>query len=261
MLSDLARLADYRELLMAWAVRDIKVRYKQSLLGIAWAVLQPLSLMIVFTVIFSFLVKVPTEGDIPYPLFSYTALLPWTFTATPISFAVPSLVRNMRLLIAVYFPREIFPIAAIMASGVDFLCASTAFIGMMIYYRVPPSFYWLLVPPILCIQMLLTLGVALFASAVNVFYRDVRFIIPLAMQLWMYATPAIYPVGLVPEGLRSIYMLNPMAAVVDAYRRVILSAAPPDYRYLGLAAVISLALFILSYRFFKGAEMRFADVI
>ncbi len=261
MLSDLRKLFDYRELLVAWIVRDVKVRYKQSLLGIAWAILQPLSLMVVFTVVFSLFVRIPTEGEVPYPLFSYTALLPWTFFAASISFAVPSLVRNMSLLNAVYFPREIFPLAATAASGVDFLCASLVFVGLAAYYGPPLSLHWLWIPLILVVQLFLTLGVAFFASAVNVFYRDVRFVVPLAMQLWMYATPVIYPLSLVPEGVRPFYMLNPMAGLIDAYRRVILYAVPPDWRSLGLAGVISLVLFVFSYRFFKRAEWQFADVI
>ena len=260
MLSHFRELLRYRELLLAWTRREIKVRYKQSVLGVAWAILQPFSMMVIFTVIFSFFVKIPTDG-VPYPIFAYSALLPWTFFASSLSFAVPSLVNNMNLVTKIYFPREIFPLAAIIASFVDFLVASVIFIGMMIFYRVPLSLTLLLVPLIVLIQIILTVGVVLFASALNVFYRDVRFVIPLGVQLWMYATPIIYPLSLVPERLKPFYMLNPMVGVIDSYRKVILSGQWPDFSSLGLAAAISVALFLGAYWYFKNAEMEFADVI
>ena len=260
MLRDLRILYEYRELLWMWTLRTIKVRYKQSLLGTAWAILQPLSMMLIFTAVFSFFIKVPTEG-IPYPVFSYTALLPWTFFATSITFGVPSLVNNMNLVTKVYFPREIIPIAAVAASFVDFLVASTAFLGMMALFRVPLFSTVVLIPAILIIQGLLALGVNLFASAINVFYRDVRFVVPLGIQLWMYVTPIIYPVTLVPKRLRILYMLNPMAGIIEGYRQVILRGQWPDFRYLGLAALVSAAVFVLGYRVFKRLEMDFADII
>ena len=260
MLSHFRELLRYRELLISWTLRDIKVRYKQSVLGIAWAILQPFSMMVIFTVIFSFFVKIPTDG-VPYPIFAYTALLPWTFFANSLSFAVPSLVNNMNLVTKIYFPREIFPLAAIIASFVDFSVASVIFVGMMVFYRIPLSLSLLLVPLIVLIQIILMVGVSLFASALNVFYRDVRFVIPLGVQLWMYATPIIYPLSLVPERLRPFYMLNPMVGIIDSYRKVILSGQWPDFNSLALAAGISLASFLGAYWYFKNAEMEFADVI
>lgn len=260
MIENLRTLAGHRELLWAWMLRDIRVRYKQSLLGAAWAVLQPLSIMAVFSLIFAYIVPVPTDG-IPYPVFSYTALLPWTFFATAISFAVPSLVNNMSLVTKVYMPREIFPLAAVAGSFVDFLVASVVYIGLMVVYRMPVSITLLAVPVLLLIQVLLTLGVVLFAAALNVFYRDVRFLVPLGLQLWMYATPIIYPVSLVPEWLRPLYLLNPMTGLIEAYRAVALHGAWPDWASLAPAAGLSLLLFVFGYLYFKRVEWQFADII
>jgi len=253
-------LFGYRELLLAWTIREIKVRYKQSLLGAAWAILQPLSLMVIYTIVFSFFIRVPSDG-IPYPLFSYTALLPWTFFAACLSFGVPSLINNTNLVTKVYFPREIFPLASIGASFIDFLVASFLFIGLLIYYHAPLGYALVWLPVILCGQILLSTGVVLFASAVNVFYRDVRFVIPLAIQLWLYASPVIYPVSIVPEQFRIAYMLNPMAGIVDSYRTVLLLGQTPNPQYLGIALAISAFVFVAGYIFFKRVEMNFADVI
>ena len=253
-------LWQYRELLWVWTRRDIQVRYKQSLLGSAWAILQPLSLMIVFSFVFSFLAPVPT-GKIPYPIFSYTALLPWTFFATSISFAVPSLVNNLNLVTKVYFPREILPLAAIGASFVDFVVASVVFVGLMIYYNVHIWITILFFPLILLIQIVLTAGITFLASAINVFYRDIRFVVPLAVQLWMYATPIIYPSTLVPAHLRWLYMLNPMASIIESYRAVFIYGRAPDWGYLGLSAAISFTMLLVGYMYFKKVEPTFADLI
>lgn len=256
----LTELIEARELLFTWVIRDFKVRYSQSILGAAWAILQPLSLMVVYSVIFSVFIRVPTDG-IPYPVFAYTALLPWTFFANSLSFAIPSLVSNMNLVSKIYFPREILPLSAIMVCMVDFLIASSIFILLLLFYRVPVGPVILLVPLVLLIQVILTFGISLLASAINVFYRDVRFVIPLALQIWMYLSPIIYPVNLVPERFRSFYFLNPMAVLIDTYRRTILFNQMPDWQYLGLAALVSVSLTIVAYRYFKRAEREFADLI
>jgi lipopolysaccharide transport system permease protein len=249
-----------RELLFTWATRDFKVRYSQSILGAAWAILQPLSLMVVYSVIFSVFIKVPTDG-IPYPVFAYTALLPWTFFANSLSFAIPSLVSNMNLVSKIYFPREILPLSTILVGFVDFLVASSVFVLMLLFYRVPVGSTILFVPLVLLIQIILTFGISLLASAVNVFYRDVRFVIPLALQIWMYLSPIIYPVSLVPERFRPFYFLNPMAVLIDTYRRTILFNQTPDWPYLGLATILSAFLMVVAYRYFKQAEREFADLI
>ena len=260
MTANLTELYRYRELLWRWTRREIGVRYKQSFLGAAWAILQPLAMMIMFTLVFSLLARVPTDGA-PYPVFSYVALLPWTFLQTSVSFGVPSLVNNLNLVTKIYFPREILPIGAIGASFFDFLVASIIFLPMLFLYRIALSWTILWLPLLLGIQIILTLGVTLLGSAIIVRYRDVRFIVPLGLQLWLFATPIIYPVSLVPERLLPLYMLNPMAGIVDSYRRVILHGQPPDWGHLGLSAAVTLVLLVIGYATFRRLEASFADII
>jgi lipopolysaccharide transport system permease protein len=260
LLRDLQALYRHRELLWIWTLREIKVRYKQSVLGIAWAVLQPLALMLVFTTVFSVLVKIPTD-DVPYPVFSYTALLAWTFFATAVSFAIPTLVNNLNLVTKVYFPREILPIASVGAAFVDFLVAGGLLVVVLVYYQIPFEVTLLWVPLLVGVQVLLTLGVVLPASALNVFYRDIRFVVPLAIQLWLYATPVIYPVSLVPAPVRPLYILNPMVGLIDSYRRVIVQGLPPVPEYLAISTVVSLVLAVAGYTYFKRSEASFADLI
>ena len=258
--SYLRELFHYRGLLWSWVVRNIKVRYKQSLLGVVWAILQPLSATIIMALVFSRFIHVSTDG-IPYPIFYYSALLPWTFSATSITFGTSCLVSNMNLVTKIYFPREILPISSVLASFVDFLVAAVIFVGMIVFYSVPVALSWVWVPVLLLIQILLTLGIVLFASALNVFYRDIRFVVPLGIQLWMYLTPIIYPLSLVPERFRALYMLNPMAGLIDSYRRIILQAQWPEATYLLTASVVSVVVFLFAYIYFKRAEAVFADII
>ena len=256
----LRELYRYRELLWTWILREVKVRYKQSFLGAAWAILQPLVLMLMFTLVFSLLVRIPSD-DFPYPVFSYTAVLPWTFFATSISLGSPSLINNLSLVTKTYFPREILPIGTIGASFLDYLIASTIFIVMLAYYRIPFTATMLWVPLILLLQIILTFGVVLLAASISVHFRDVRFLVPLGLQVWFYATPVIYPVGLVPVWFRPIYMLNPMAVFIDSYRRVILHGELPAFQNLATAAVIVIVIAALGYWTFKRLEVSFADVI
>jgi len=260
MFMSVVELTKARELLFTWTLRDFRVRYSQSVLGAAWAILQPFSLMVIFSVIFSAFLRVPTDG-IPYPIFAYTALLPWTLFANSLSFAIPSLVSNMNLVSKIYFPREILPLSSILVCFVDFVIASSIFVLMMLFYRIPVGPSILLVPLVLIVQLVLTFGISLLASAINVFYRDVRFVVPLTLQIWMYLSPIIYPVNLVPEKFRPLYFLNPMAALIDSYRRLILLNQMPDWPYLGLATLVSILLALVSYRYFKQAEREFADLI
>lgn len=260
MISNFSNLYQYRELLWRWTLREIGVRYKQSFLGATWAILQPLAMMLMFTAVFSFLARVPTDG-IPYPVFSYAAVLPWTFFSSSVSFGVPSLVNNLNLVTKIYFPREILPMGAIGACFFDFLIASTIFLPMLLLYRIPLSWALAWLPVLLVLQMVLTLGVVLLGSAIIVLYRDVRFIVPLALQLWMFASPIIYPVSLVPERFRPFYVLNPMAGLIDAYRQVIVYGQPPALGYLGLSAVGALVLFAIGLVTFRRLEKSFADVI
>ncbi len=260
LIADFKNLYHYRETLTMWTFREIRVRYKQSFLGVAWAILQPLLLMLIFTTVFSIMARFPTDG-IPYPIFSYTALLPWTLFATSISFGVPSLINNMGLVTKTYFPREILPMAVVGAALFDFLIASSIFVVMLIIYQIPVTIHILWLPVFLVVQIFLMLGISLLGSALTVFYRDVRFIVPLLVQLWLYATPIIYPVALVPERFQTLYMLNPMAGIVESYRQVILHGTSPNPMHLGLAALVAVVLFIFSYRIFKTLELSFNDII
>lgn len=256
----LIRLAQRRELLLNLAARDLKIRYKQSVLGVAWAVVQPFALMVVFSVIFALFVKVKTPG-IPYPVFSYVALVPWTYFANALGAGAGSLVGNANLVSKIYFPREIFPLASLLAGFVDFLVAATIFVGMLLFYHIglTPEILW--VPLIVLVQMALMLGLMLVLSAANVFYRDIRLLLPFLLQLWMYVTPVIYPLTVIPSRYRPLFWLNPMTGVVDSYRRVIVQGQPPNYALLAVTAAVALVLLALGYRFFKGVEMRFADIV
>jgi len=255
-----ALLYRYRDLLWLWTMREVQVRYKQSLLGITWAVLQPLALTIIFTIVFSRLVRVDT-GGIPYPIFSYSALVPWTFFSTSLSFGINSLVNNMNLVTKIYFPREILPLASVGAALVDFLVSALILAGMMLLYGVRPGWASLWVLPLLIVQVILTFGVVLLGSALLVFFRDVRFVVPLLTQVWMYATPIIYPASQVPERYRAWYFLNPMAGIIDGYRRILLLDSPPDLWVIGRGAVVATSIFLISYVAFKRAEPTFADLI
>jgi lipopolysaccharide transport system permease protein len=260
MLDELKNLYAYRDLLWMWTIREIKVRYKQSVLGAAWAILQPLSLTAMFSVVFSHFARIPSEG-VPYPIFAYAALMPWTLFATSVSFAVPILVSNVQLVTKIYFPREILPLAAIGAAIVDFLVSLLVFAGLLLAYGVPLTGALAWIPVLLAIQVALMIGISLAAAGVNVFYRDIRFVVPLVMQLWMYASPIIYPVSLVPESLRPLYMLNPMAGLVSSYRQVTLQGIAPAPGDLLPALAASLLACGLGYCYFKRVEPDFADTI
>jgi lipopolysaccharide transport system permease protein len=249
-----------RELLWVWTGRQIKARYKQTVFGFGWAVFQPLALSAVFAVVFSYLVHVPSEG-VPYPVFIYSAMVPWTFFSRALSAALPSIVGNMSLVTKIYFPREVLPIATVATQFVDYLCGLAVLIGMLVYYRVPVAPPLLLMPVILVVQMTLMIGLALAAAAANTFFRDVNQMMPLLLQIWMYACPIVYPLSLVPSWLRPWYLLNPMAGIIDAYRQVIVKGAPPDWQALGTAAVVSVVIAIAGYATFKRLEDQFADVI
>ncbi len=259
-MSRFAILLQYRDLLWLWTLRELQVRYKQSLLGAVWAIAQPLSLTLVFTLVFSRLVRVDT-GGIPYPIFAYAALVPWTFLSTSLSFGIPSLVNNMNLVTKIYFPREILPLASVGAALIDFFISAVILFGMMVVYGIWPGWLSLWVLPLLAVQIALMVAVVMSGSAVLVFFRDVRFVVPLFTQIWMYATPVIYPAALVPERYRSLYYLNPMASIVDGFRRVLLTGEAPQLDALAISAVVSVVLLVIGYMFFKWVEPLFADLI
>lgn len=253
-------LFQHRDFWLMWTLREIQIRYKQSLLGAAWALLQPLSLMVIFSVIFGYLLKVES-GGIPYPLFVYSSLLPWTFFANAINNSVPSLINNLNLVTKIYFPREILPLAGIGAAFIDFLVGVALYILMMVIYGVPTRLVLVWIPVMVIVQMLLTIGVSLIASTVIVFLRDVRFVVPLVLQVWMYLSPVIYPLETIPEKWRGLYLLNPMAALIDGYRRIILYGTMPQWQYLLPGLAISVTIFFGGYLFFKRMEPVFADII
>ncbi|MHB1295228.1 MAG: ABC transporter permease [Anaerolineae bacterium] len=256
----MAQLVKYRYLLWQWTAREVRVRYKQSVLGAAWAMLQPLALTLAFTLVFSRIVHVDT-GGIPYPLFTYSALIPWTFFTTGMSTGVPSLVNNINLVSKIYFPREILPLGAIMASLLDLLMAFIVLIIMMIFYHVEPTIMLLWLFPLLIVEIGFTTAITLIGSAAIVFLRDVRFVVPLVIQIWMYATPIIYPTQMIPERLRTLYFLNPMAGIIDSYRRVVTTGEAPQAIALGLAVIITIVSLWAGYAMFKWAEPQFADLI
>ena len=260
MISRLKRFLRYRELLYTLTAREIKVRYKQSVLGIAWAVLQPLILMLMFTFIFSMLLSVPSDG-VPYAIFSYCTVRSWTLFSGSLNRAIPSLEANAALIRKIYFPRELFSISSVLAALFDFSIGAIILIGMMLYFNVSFTMNMLYAVPILLIQLLFTLGICFLFSSLNVYYRDIKYALPLLIQIWMYACPIIYPFSMVPERFTTVYMLNPMAGIMYNYRLVLLHGEPPDFFYLGVAAAGSLILFMFCYLYFKRIEMTFADVI
>jgi len=248
------------DLLLAWAFRIIRSRYQQSLLGGLWAILQPAATVIIFTIIFTQIIPIDTRGT-SYVLFSAVAMIPWTFFSSSITDMVGSLVENMNLVIKIYFPRQILPMAAMMARLVDFAIAAVMLIILMLIYRAPIFPQGLiLLPVVVLIQMALALGIGLVGAALNVFYRDIKHIIGLVIQIWFYASPVIYPVERVPERFRDLYALNPMVGVISAYRNILLYEQMPD-QTLWISAAVALVVLIFGYWFFQRVEFQFADVV
>jgi len=256
----LVKLAQYGDLLYTLSVHRIKVRYKQSLLGVSWAILQPLSLMLIYTVIFSFIARVETDG-VPYAVFSYVALLPWTYFSTSLTNATNGLVSHHELVTKVYFPREILPLSYVIAALFDFAIASTVLAGLMIYYRIGLTLNALYAVPIILVLTMFVTAVALFLSATQVRFRDIGVAMPLLLQLWMFASPVVYPLSAVPTRLRGLYLLNPMVGVIENFRRAILQGSPPDFRTLGVSALIAILLLPAAYIYFKRVEATVADII
>ena len=252
-------LYTYRDLLLAWTVRTVRARYQQSILGGLWAVMQPAATAAIFTVVFTLFIPLDT-GDIPYVVFSYTAMVPWTLFSTSITDMVDSLVSNMNLVTKIYFPRDVLVVAAMAARLVDFVIALTVLLLLMFIYQMPLSWTWLFLPAILLIQLALMLGIGLIGAALNVFYRDIRHLVVLGLQLWLYATPIIYPVTMVPERIRSLYFLNPMAGAIEGYRAVLLHGEMPE-NYIYVSAAAALLIMVGGYWFFKRVEYKFADIV
>jgi len=257
---------EYRELLFFLAWRDVKVRYKQTALGAAWAILQPLLTMVVFTIFFGRLAKVGSEG-VPYPIFSYAGLLPWTFFAQGLSQSADSLVGSSNLIRKVFFPRLVIPLAAVLGAAVDFAVAFIVLIAMMAHYGIWPSTAVLALPLLLALAFATALGTGLWLSALNVRFRDVRYVVPFFVQLWLFVTPVIYPTGRVTEMLGRLglpawlYGLNPMAGVVAGFRWVLLGTGAQPGGLIVASAAISLLLLVSGAFYFRRVEQTFADVI
>ncbi|HYP26934.1 MAG TPA: ABC transporter permease [Blastocatellia bacterium] len=257
---NLARFVEYRDLLYTLSVHRIKVRYKQTVLGISWAILQPLSIMVLFTLVFSLIVRMPSEGT-PYAAFVYTALLPWTYFSTALSNGANGLVSNSPLITKVYFPREILPLTYVVAALFDLVIASSVLAALMVYYRVPLTLNAFYAAPIIVILTVFVSAVSLFLSAMQVRFRDIGVAMPLLLQVWMFATPVAYPLSAVPDALRPFYLLNPMVGIIENFRRVVLHGGAPDGASLGVAAVTSVVLLSASYIYFKRVEATMADII
>ena len=257
---NLTELWEYRELLYFLTWRDIKVRYKQTVLGAGWAVIQPFMMMVIFTIFFGRLAKIPSDG-LPYPIFAYTALLPWQLFSRALSDASTSLVVNERLITKVYFPRLLVPASAVLASLVDFAIAFVLLLGMMIFYGIVPTAAVTTLPLFILLALMTALGIGFWLSALNAQYRDVRYTLPFLTQFWLFATPVVYPASLVPEQWRLLYGLNPMAGVVEGFRWALLGKAGPPDVMLAVSAIAVLATFIGGLYYFSRAEDTFADVV
>jgi lipopolysaccharide transport system permease protein len=250
-----------KDLLLAWTGRNIRARYQQSALGWLWAVVQPAAQVAIFTLVFTRFVPVDT-GGVPYIVFSYVAVVPWTLLSSALPDMANSLVDNISLITKIYFPREALPLASLLARLLDFGVSAVVVAMLMLFYQMPLfSIGLLYLPVILGIELVLITGLGLACAALNVFFRDVRSLLVLGLQLWFYASPIIYPVALVPAHLRRFYFLNPMAGILEAYRNVLLDGKAPDLALLAPAAIVSLLVFFVGYWIFKRVEFRVADIV
>jgi lipopolysaccharide transport system permease protein len=251
----------YRELLYFLVWRDVKVRYKQTFLGVAWVMMQPLMTTLVFTLFFGVLAGIGEKVDVPYPVFAFAGLLPWNFFATTVNNGSNSLVGNSNLVTKVYFPRVLIPCATVGAGLVDFAIAFLVLLGLMAYYGVAPTPSLLMLPPLVVLLTLFALGVGMWLSALNVKYRDVRHVLPFLLQMWMFASPVIYPPTFVPQRWRWLLVLNPMTGIVDGFRAAALGGRAFDWTGLAVSAAVALALLAYASWAFSRMEKNFADIV
>jgi lipopolysaccharide transport system permease protein len=256
----LHELWEYRELLYFLIWRDVKVRYKQTALGAAWAVIQPFFAMLVFSVFFGKLAHIPSDG-VPYSVFAYCALVPWTSFANGLNQATQSMVGSANLIKKVYFPRLAIPLAAVLSEFVDFALAFMVLIAMMLYYGIAPGRNVLWLPVFLLLAMATSLGVGLWFSALNVEYRDVRYVVPFVIQFWMFLTPIVYPSSLLPKPWRTLYALNPMVGVVEGFRWALLGTRTAPQPLLAASVSAALVILIGGAFYFRRMEKRFADIV
>ena len=257
---NLRELWEYRELLYFLTWRDIKVRYKQTVLGAAWAIIQPFFTMIVFSFFFGKLAKVPSD-DIPYPIFSYAALVPWQFFANGLNQSSTSLVASANLIKKVYFPRLVVPVSAVISGGVDFVLAFVVLLGMMLFYGIVPTAVVVWLPLLLLLALVTSLGVGLWLTAMNVQFRDVRYAVPFLVQAWMFATPIAYPSSLLDEPWRTLYGINPMAGVVEGFRWALLGTETAPGLIIIASALVAVGLLVSGTFYFRRMEKTFADVV
>jgi lipopolysaccharide transport system permease protein len=259
-LVDFHELRQYRDLFYFLVARDIKVRYKQTVLGGLWAIMQPFFMMVVFTLFFGNLAKVPSDG-IPYPVFNYSAMVAWTYFANAVSGSGNSLIENANLISKVYFPRIVVPLTPVFAGLLDSFIAFMVLIGMMLLYNIYPTVMAFCLPLLIILMMLTASGVGMFLAALNAKYRDVRYMIPFLVQLWMFASPIVYPASLIPEKYRLIYALNPMVGVIEGLRSVMLGTVSFPTKMIMMSVLASVALFLAGILYFKQTERYFADII
>jgi lipopolysaccharide transport system permease protein len=256
----LRELWDYRELFYFLVWRDVKVRYKQTALGAAWAIIQPLFTVLIFSLFFGRLAKMPSDG-IPYPLFSFTALVPWTFFSYGLNQSSNSLVGSANLITKVYFPRLAVPISSVVAGTVDFLLAFCVLLVMMLHYRVSLTWNIVFLPLFFLLTLIASLGIGLWLSALNVKFRDVRLVLPFLVQIWMFATPIAYPSSLLHEPWRTVYGLNPMVGVVEGFRWALLGVKSPPGPMVAVSGAISILLLLGGLIYFRRMEKTFADLV
>jgi len=261
--SEIKAIVKWKELLWQMVGREVKARYKQSILGYFWVILNPLAQMLVMSFAFSIIMRIPTNatGNIPYSIFLFVALLPWTLFSNSLSAAAASLVSSGGLITKIYFPRTILVLSTVIAKIIDFVFAISILIIYMIVYQIPINWNILWIFPIFLIQQIFTLGLSLFFAAANLLYRDIQYLLSMILLLWMYVTPVIFPADLVPERYRFVFQLNPMAVIINAYRQVILGGGSPKYSSLIIATVFSIITLLIGFSYFKSREKIFADNI
>lgn len=258
--ASMRELWHYRELFYFMVWRDVKVRYKQSILGGLWAIVQPFMTMVVFTVFFHRVAKIPSDG-VPYPIFSYSALLPWTYFSGAILASGSSLVANRNLITKVYFPRVVIPAASAMRGLVDFSIAAMFLLGMMVYYGFAPSWELALWPLLVIHLLMLALGMGMIFSALNVKYRDVQHMLPFLVQLWMFVTPIIYPTSMIPQRWRWLMALNPASGIIEAFRSSVIPDRAVDWPQLGISFGVTVGIFVGGALYFRCTANSFADIV
>ncbi len=257
---DLGAVWRFRELLGVLVMRDLQVLYKQALLGAGWAILQPVFAVIIFSIIFGYIVKMPSEG-VPYPLFAFAGVLPWTYFAEAVRRSGVGLVTDAELVRKIYFPRLIMPLANVVSPLVDFCIAFLVLLVVMAFYGIAPNLKMLVIPPLMVVAALLALSIGLWLAPINVRFRDIKHTLPFMIQIWMYASPIVYPLSLVPEEWQMLYSLNPMVGVIEGFRWAVFGQGAPNFMALGMSAIVIVILLAGGLIFFRRMERTFADVI